>query len=271
MRTISNTFAAALAALGLAIGTLAPEGAAAQDLDNARAVIEANIEATGGVDAWQGVEDMYTEADVVVEIPQGVIVITNESWRVVPGYLLNVTEFVEGPPGIPAEQVNNIAYITPDGGWIENAGGRQDLNDLPEQAVASFRASSVKSELDYLALPDSALVFNGLDEIEGEEVYSIQVMNPNPQTLYYSTDTLYLVAPEGPSPMGGTALTMILDYEEVGDVVMPFTQELDFGQGTQSVEIQEVEINEGISAADLEEMANERSASGGDSDDSGDM
>ena len=271
MRTHFNIFAAALVSLGIAIGTLTPTGAAAQDLDNARAVIEANIEATGGSDAWEGIEDMYTESDVVVEIPQGVLVITNESWRVVPGYLLNITEFVEGPPGIPAEQINNMAYITPDGGYVENAGGRQNVNDLPEEAVASFRASSAKNELDYLALPDSALVFQGLDEIDGEEVYSIRVMNPNPQTLYYSTDTLYLVATEGPSPMGGTAVTRIFDYEQVGDVMIPFTQEMDFGQGTQSVEIQEVEINEGVTPEDLEQMANERSSSADGGDDSGDM
>lgn len=258
MRIIFNIFVALL----VVFGTLSPSGAVAQDLDNARAVIEANIEATGGMEAWEGIQDMYTETDVVVELPQGMIVITNESWRVLPGYLLNVTEFVEGPPGIPAEQINNMAYITPDGGFIENMNGRQNVNDLPEEAVASFRSSSAKNELDYLSLPDSALVFHGLDEIEGEEVYSIEVMNPNSQKLFYSTESNLLVATEGPSPMGGTALTRILDYEEVEGLLLAFTQEIDMGQMTQSVEIQDVEINEGLSAADLEAMANERSSSG---------
>lgn len=265
MRTIFNIFATAV----VVFGTLSPSGLAAQDLDNARAVIEANIEATGGMDAWEGIEDMYTESDVVVELPQGVIVITNESWRVVPGYLLNITEFVEGPPGIPAEQINNMAYITPDGGWIEGASGRQNVNDLPAEAVASFRSSRAKNELDYLSLPDSALVFHGLDEIEGEEVYAIEVMNPNAQKLFYSTETHYLIATEGPSPMGGTAITRILDYEEVGGVMIPFTQEVDMGQATQSVEIQEVEINEGLTPGDLEEMANERSSTGEGAEDGG--
>ncbi|MCZ6757165.1 MAG: hypothetical protein O7C39_02680, partial [Bacteroidetes bacterium] len=53
-----------------------------QDLKTPNDVFEANIEATGGSEAWNNVRTMYTKTEMVTDIHQMSLIMSTESWVV---------------------------------------------------------------------------------------------------------------------------------------------------------------------------------------------
>ena len=87
--------------------------AIAQDLSTGRGVIKAHLEATGGIEAWKAVDDLYVEASIEVDTPMGDLVIGLKSWSIFPGYGYTQMSLTSGPDGIPPEAVSMKAYFTP--------------------------------------------------------------------------------------------------------------------------------------------------------------
>lgn len=231
----------------------------AQDLTSARAVLEANIEATGGQAAWNGVTDIHQKANVSIDMMMGLIKLSLESHATMDGHIFAQISFVEGPEGIPAEAIEQTVYITPDGGWIKTAQGQQDLADMPEAAQASIRNQFLaKPELTYVTFADSSLTLVGTRELEGGITAYEVVVNVQGQdnTLFYDTTTLYQVGVETSNPMGTFVMTST-DHRKVGDnLVVAFKQSGDMGQaGTQTVELETFEVNTGKTARDIRVMS----------------
>jgi hypothetical protein len=231
----------------------------AQDLTSARAVIEANLEATGGQAAWESVSDVHQKANVSIDMMMGLIKLTLESHATMDGHIYAEIRFVEGPDGIPADAIEQTVYITPDGGWIKTAQGQQDLSDMPEAAQASIRNQFLaKPELMYVTYPDSSLTLVGTRELDGGVTAYEVVVNVLGQdnTLFYDTTTLYRVGVETSNPMG-TFVMRSSDHREVGDgFVVAFKQSGDMSQaGTQTVELETVEFNTGLTPRDIRVMS----------------
>ncbi|MEQ9103901.1 MAG: hypothetical protein RIE53_04325 [Rhodothermales bacterium] len=231
----------------------------AQDLTSARAVIEANIEATGGQAAWESVSDIHQKANVSIDMMMGLIKLSLESHATMDGHIYAEIKFVEGPDGIPAEAIEQTVYITPDGGWIKTAQGQQDLNDMPEAAQASIRNQFLaKPELTYVTYPDSSLTLVGTRELDGGTTAYEVVVNVLGQdnTLFYDTTTLYQVGVETSNQMGTFVMTST-DHRDVGDgLVFAFKQSGDMGQaGTQTVELETLEVNTGLTSRDIRVMS----------------
>ena len=187
--------------------TLTGSTAFAQNDLSAKDIVSANIEATGGLAAWRAVKDMHAVAEIGVEIPgMGSLLIKLETTSIFPGYGYTSIDVIEAPDAIPAEQINQKAYYTPLEGWVEGAGGRQDINSLSPQQRNQFQRSSPKNELDYLAYSDSLLVRQDDRELDGKPVYAIEVTTDGATaTLLYDMDSFMLVAQE--SMVQGVAAT----------------------------------------------------------------
>lgn len=236
----------------------------AQDLTSARAVIEANIEATGGQAAWEAVTDVHQKARVDIGMAMGEIALSIESHATMNGHIFARIKFVDGPEGIPAEAIEQTVYITPDGGWVKSAQGEQDINDMPPAAQASIRDQFLaKPELKYVTMPDSSLTFVGTRDLEnGATAYEIVVnVMGQDNTLFYDTTTLFRIGAESSNPMG-TFVMMSGDHRDTGNgLIIPFSQSGDMGQaGTQSVTVETIEFNTGLTPTAIRVMSQPKSS-----------
>ncbi|PIQ60953.1 MAG: hypothetical protein COV99_10140 [Bacteroidetes bacterium CG12_big_fil_rev_8_21_14_0_65_60_17] len=233
--------------------------ALAQELTSPRSIIEANLEATGGQEAWEAVQDMHMKANIGIAMAMGEISISLESHSTTSGHIYGLVNLVDGPEGIPAEAVRQEVYVTPDGGWVKSAQGQQDINDMPAAARDGIRNQfTAKPELAYIDMPDSLLSLAGIRDLpDGSRAYEVKInMAGQETTVLYDVETLYQVGQEATTPMG--AITMYSsDFRDVGNgLVVSFKQEGDAGDaGSQTVSLESFEINTGITPADIEKMS----------------
>lgn len=239
---------------------LIPATGQAQDLTTARDVLEANIEATGGRTAWEGITDMHIQQEMVMEMQQmGVIVIATESWLVEPGFMYSTVSLQEGPPQVPAAALERRVYKTPEGGWVESANGRQDMSELSAAEQATMGRASAKNELDLLEKADSTLALLPDDEFDGTAAYVVQstLEDGTPLKFFYDKDSFLLIGQEVATEMGQTQI-QIGDYREVNGVLFSFETVVDLGPtGSQTIQVTDLEVNAGYTAEDIAEIAGE--------------
>ena len=218
----------------------------AQDLTTAEDVIKAHIEATGGEAAWNAVEDMYAEIEIIAATPMGDITIEMKTWSIFPGYGFTEMGLVSGPDGIPAEAVAMKAYYTPLEGWIEQGGQRQDINALPPAARQQFMRTTPKSELTLLT-GDNELTLKGDSTFNDRAVYVVGATQFGVESeMFVDKETLMIVAQSG----AGASTTMG-EYQEIDGLLFSMGQTAQSAQGTQTVTIKKVELNSGITPARL--------------------
>jgi len=235
-----------LFALALIFAAALTQTTSAQDLSTAEEVLKAHIEATGGQASWNKVEDMYAEIEVVAATPMGNLTLEMKTWSIFPGYGYTEMGLVDGPDGIPAEAVAMKAYYTPLEGWIEQGGNRQDINNLPPQAKQQFMRTSPKSELTLLE-GDNALTLKESTTYNDRPVYVVGATQFGVEAeLFVDQETLMILAQKA----AGTTTEMGA-YEEVDGLLFSMGQVAETAQGTQTVTIKKVELNSGITPAQL--------------------
>lgn len=219
---------------------------------SARDIIEANIKATGGLEAWRAVEDMHTNATISVDIPNmGKLELMLDSWSIFPGYGFTDVSLVSGPDAITAEAVNMKVYYTPLEGWMDNAQGRTDLKNIPAQQRRQFQRTSPKNGLEFINYPDSALVLLADTTFDERAVYAVSVTTEGiASTYFYDKETLLVLAQETVTPVGNATVVMG-EYMDVDGLLFASGQTVDSGQGTQVIKFSKIEINTGFSARSL--------------------
>jgi len=246
---MKRTFGISL--LGILLLGLVSTPVVAQDDMTARGILEAHIEATGGLTAWKEVKDLTSLADISFEIPQmGTLMLKLESFTVFPGYGYTNIELLSGPAVVTADQVNQKAYYTPLEGWVEANGTRSNLSEVPAAQRTQLQRTSSKNELAYLDLPDSVLVRLDDDVLNEKPVYVISVTDKG-QTIKYLVDkeTKYIAGQATQTPVG-EVLSVMSDYRDVGGFIFPFVQTAEMGgQGTQVITFTTIEVNAGLTAA----------------------
>lgn len=240
--------------LAMLLLLLAPGTSFGQDLTTPKDVFRANIEATGGLEAWQNVNTMFTAGDMVMELDMATLVMSTESWLIRPDYLLTKMKVLEAPEGMPLG--DNTIYITPEEGWIDSFQGRQELSNLPPSQSASMRSSmNGKEELGFLEQSDSLFSLLDSKEVNGSMVYVVEVKGDANTSRLYDHETLFLTGVEMASPMGsGTVTTFSSDYRKTGGVIVSYASETDLGMGVQTMSIRNIEINGDVTADKLAEM-----------------
>ena len=222
-------------------------------------ILERHIEAVGGQEAWADVKDQHAQLSVSVELPQGVIVMDVELWTIYPGYVLAKQTAISVPDGFP--DLSSVAYLTPEGGFAEGMGGRQefDADSVPSSAGAGLPSSSHPlQELDILARMDTMTV----DVLDQEEISGkmANVLSVDGAKRYYDVESGMLVATEAPMGPMGMVLMKITEYMDVeGGLKVPFIQEGSMEAGgqsmTQTMAMTSFERNTGLTPEKLAEMA----------------
>ncbi len=247
-------------AVAMSATSICSLSALAQDLSTARGVLEAHVEATGGMDAWNAVEDLHVEALVEVETPMGALGIEMSMWSIFPGYGFTDMKLSSGPDGIPPEMVNMKAYYTPLEGWLENAQGRQDLNDLAPQMRQQFVRSSPKNALTYIAMHDSLLVLHDASTFDGHDVYVVGITTFGIQSkIMIDKESLLMLAQEVDTP-AGAATTVFGEYMKIDGLLFSSGQVTESTQQNSSISFSTIEINTGLTPAQLAAKSGARAA-----------
>lgn len=225
---------------------------------SATEILEKHVEAVGGADAWSQVEDRYAKLSVSLELPQGVIVMDVELWNLYPGYTLAKQTAVSVPDGFP--DISSMAYMTPEGGFSEGPGGRQefDADNMPSTAGAGLPGSGAAlDELGMLARIDS-LTIEILDqtEVNGKLAH---VLSIDGAKRFYDVESGLLVAMEAPLGPMGMVMMEITEYMEFDGLQVAFIQEGSMeaqGQSiTQTMAMTAFETNTGLTPEKLAELA----------------
>lgn len=226
-----------------------------QDLSTPKAILKANIEATGG-DVWNEVKTMHTVTEMVMKMEMATVTMTMESWVIKPDYMVTKIKMLEGPPGMRDGAGNSTIYITPEEGWIDGFQGRMEISSLPAAQRDQLRtATYVKDELGLLEQPDSVFTLLESREVAGSMAYVIEVKGEATAGRFYDHDSILLVAMEANSPMGGMMMSTFSDYQASQGVRMAHAIETDLsGVGMQTMTIKRVEINGDITPEKLAEM-----------------
>ena len=235
--------------LALVLALATSLGALAQPAyTTAEAVLEANIEATGGRTAWSQVESIHLTQQIATELPEGLLLMTSDAWVIFPTHFFVTTEQTEAAEGMPP--MNSTIYVSPEGGFMESAMGRQEFQEPPPELAGQQRAAKEEIAL----LDDAELELTLVADTTFEDAAAHVVALPDGSKRYYDAQTLLLLAVEASSPMG-QVLRRVTDYREVDGLKFGYTQEVEFGGMRQSVTIDSIEINPDISPDQLELMA----------------
>ncbi len=217
----------------------------------AEEVLRANIEATGGMEAWEAATGVYQVTEITMEMGDNMMMMERQSWQMQSGYKLEMmtSEMFPGPI---------MTYITPEGGFSTSPMGREEFADT-SKAVADAKRH-FKEEIALLQDSDAPEMTLETGDFDGTPVYIVGIASDPPSKRFYDQETLLLLGIEITPPEGEPARLYIDDYRDVGGLQMPFFQSVDIMQQgmemTQSMVMTEQEINPSITPEELEAKAN---------------
>ena len=203
--------------VGLVLLSTAPAlQAQAWALKTPEAVLEANVEATGGAEAWANVKTIRREGTLAFDSPMGGG--TREGTFVehikLPGYSHRESS-IDGPMG----QQNSVRVTTPEKSWVASDQGRRDF---PRPNWVTL--ASAKQEL--ALLNDDAYQLTALKTDIGDKgpMYVVSVEYEGKTYLrHYDQISLMLLAAETPNAEGGKEWVLYGDYREVDGLKIPHT------------------------------------------------
>ncbi len=189
----------------------------AQDwvLKTPEAVLEANVKATGGAEAWNKIKTVRREGALEVDLPMG-----DEPAK--GSFVLNVKHpgyshfesILDGPMG----EMKSTIVVTPEKSWRDSSmGGRRDL---PERDWMDLDAA--KAELAILENDASTLTKLETEIADTGPIYIVTVEhNGKTYKRHYDQISLMLLAAERPSSRGGKEWVYYDDYREVDGLKVP--------------------------------------------------
>ena len=210
MRTVTITLFC-LALLGTAPALQAQDWV----LKTAEEVLEANVKATGGAEAWNKIKTLRLEGAMEMDSPMGDGTMKGSFVVQVkhPGYS-HFESILDSPMG----EMKSTIIVTPEKSWRDSSmGGRRDL---PERDWMDLDAA--KEELAILENDAYALTNLETDIIDTGPIY-IVTLEHNGKTYkrHYDQISLMLLAAERPSSRGVKEWVHYGDYREVDGLKVP--------------------------------------------------
>jgi predicted Zn-dependent peptidase len=205
-------------------------------------VIESYIEAIGGKDKLEAVEDMTIKMGTEV---QG-MAISMTMKRKEPAMMSMVVEMNGNPL--------NETRFDGEKGYMSQMGQKQPIEG--EQAEDTKEQAMLFPEMSYQERGYKVEIA-GIEQVEGEDAYKLTVESPDGKktTEFYGVDSGLklkdVAVQEG--PQGETAVTNLLsDYREVNGVMVPYEMKVVGSMPMpMTMKVEEVKINSGLTAEEF--------------------
>jgi len=199
-------------AIVLLLGLVSTTSSQARQVATAREVLAANLEATGGAEAWRDVHTIVRSGTRVLGTPMGERKSAFTDYLQYPGY-----QRTEESIDSPMEAMEQVIVSTPEARWITV---RDGVRELP---VRQWVASDWAKDEIYL-LENEGVEFGPLETETDEKGASYVVsftFNGETYRRKYDTDTLFLTASEAPGNDGKKAWQYFSDYRDVDGFQIP--------------------------------------------------
>lgn len=216
--------------------------ASAQEYTDARSVVQAVYEKTGG-EKWKSVESMVMSSSMSIDSPQGEMMGTAKLTFVYPGFMhATILLDVDDGSGMPMGPVTQV--MTPDTGYVQTDQGTQPL-------PAGNGPKAASDELDMLRADGPELSMESA-ELDGKQVYKVTATaDGDTNVFYYEKGTLKKLAKEAQTP-GGSTWIRYDDYQDVNGLMLAHKMTQDMAGGMKQVlTMKKIEINPDIDKVKL--------------------
>ncbi len=194
-----------------------PEASEA-DMTKAKEILDAAVEAHGGLENLQAVENMVIEAQASANTPQGPMQIEGTSYYVFPDKFRQDLKMVQGEMATVFNGSSGFA-ITPIG-----------VQPIPPQMVDAIRDAVFRETtwlLPHLAENDIPVQYAGTEDVAGKPASILLVPQPSGDMLklFVSEDTNYVVKLSYRDSSQGVTVnreTLMADYRDVDGVKVPY-------------------------------------------------
>ncbi len=210
----------------------------AQDAPSVDDIINAYLENTGGVDAWQGLTTMKMEGNMSMQgmdFP-GIVYMKRPNMQ-------RVEVNIQGKELVQA-------YDGETAWWINPFMGSEDPQPMPAEMSEEMTKETFEDEFINYADKGHTVEYIGTEEVEGAECYILRLTKANGDVEDHYFDTEYMVpimqrTTVDSGPMEGQASdTFLSDYQEVNGLMIPFFMETKIGgQSIQKISITNIELN----------------------------
>lgn len=207
----------------------------------ASVVIKNYVKAIGGEAKLRDVKSTLTMADVTI---QGAPFKPTAVIKQMAPNKFSMEMSIEGMGTIVKQKFDGQT------GYAEQQGQRIPMSDDDLNSRKSERG--LFPELNMEA---ANLKLESLTDVDGVSAYKIVVTKDGKETVrYYAADSGYLIRTEETSTTAGQTVTSVTDlsnYKEVNGIMMPQTMKVNAGPQVIEMNITEIKINEGVTAADF--------------------
>ncbi|HVS16928.1 MAG TPA: hypothetical protein VMV46_23710 [Thermoanaerobaculia bacterium] len=220
----------------------APAAAVAEDL-TLEQVLDKYYQAMGGKEAWAAVTSMHQKATMQMmgmEAPM-------EMWSKRPDKL-RVEFTLQGMTGIQA--------VDGDSGWmVMPFMGSTEPEPMPEDMLRTMSNDiDIDGPLFDWQSKGHQVELLGKEEVQGTEAYTVgvQLKGGTEMTIYLAAEHFVPIVTKGKASMQGQELettATLSDYKEVDGLMIAHSVQTESPMGTQSITIQEVEVNPEIDDA----------------------
>ena len=235
MRKTSGLFVAVLALFFTVAAT-------AQDFTDARALVKAAYEKSGG-DKWKTVESMVMSSSMTIDSPQGEMMGTAKLTFLYPGYMhARILLDMDDGSGMPMGPITQV--MTPDSGYVVTDQGTQALPGGGGPKAAS-------DELEMLKDDGPTLVIETYD-LNGTEVYKVTATTGEESSShYYDKTTLMKLAKALDTPAGANWVYYD-DYKDIDGLMVAHKMTQDMMGGVKQIlTMKSIEINSELDRAKL--------------------
>jgi zinc protease len=226
--------------------TDAPKAAGAAMMVQAIDVVKDFLKAAGGSDELKKVNTYFATMNMSM---QG-MALTATQKEMAPNK--QVMALAMGP---------NVVYKTlfdGDKGYVMQGGNKKDMS-ADEIAEKKFHTNLVE-QLDYLTNPAFKLEIKGIQKVNDEDAYQVQVTDPAGKIAneYYSLKSKLLVRQERTTTVGANSQNQTVDlsdYRKVGAVMFPYKLITTIATGGQeqtfTMTVADLKLNSGVAADDF--------------------
>ncbi len=143
-------------------------------------------------------------------------------------------------------------------GYAEQQGNKMPFPE--DEAKAKAAQTTLVEQVDYISNPAFKLEPKGVEKVNGNDAYKIQVTLPGGKvtTEYYAVNSKLLVKQESASTTNGMSInrtTEFSDYKKVGNLLFPYKNTLTIEAGGQQqvldMVVTDIKLNEGVTADDF--------------------
>ncbi len=240
-KTLATTMFLATMLIGW-VGQFSSIGTA-QELPDAKTIIEKHLTATGPVEKMKDVKGVVTEATMTMAGAFGEMKASVKSKQmngkaVIVIDMDEIGEMKQGTDGNVFWAINPMT-----GAQLVN---KEDLGATAEEMGKPFPALNWLNSLDKIEVA-------GVEDVDGKPCYELRFKDGGQVTKrFFDKESMLILKTVSTNPMAGEVEVFTSDYRKVGEFILPFKTVTAMPQGEMTMTVNKIDFDAKLTDADFE-------------------